>query len=199
MSRFTFEKNVVVITGASAGIGRELAFKLAENGAYLVLAARNLKKLQEVVKICRKLGGKAVAVKTDVSEKMQCKRLIGKAVRQFKRIDILINNAGLTMSAMFADIKKIEILEKVMKVNYFGSMYCTHFALPYLKKSKGRIVGVSSYTGKTGVPTRTGYAASKHAMAGFFDSLRIELKKTGISVSMIYPGFVATGMRERAL
>lgn len=121
-----------------------------------------------------------------------------KTISEFGRIDCLINNAGLTMWARFDEITDIDLFEKIMKVNYLGTVYCTYFAIPYLKQTKGQIVGISSLTGKTGVPTRTGYSASKHAMAGFFDSLRIELACSGVSVTTIYPGFVATEVRERA-
>jgi short-subunit dehydrogenase len=199
MERIGFKNKVVIITGASAGIGKELAIQLASKGALLVLAARDLKKLKEVAEQCTALGSKTIAVKTDVSLKENCEKLINKTIKQFGRIDALINNAGLTMFTRFDEIENIDLFEKIMKVNYLGSVYCTYFALPYLKESKGRIIGISSLTGKTGVPTRTAYSASKHAMAGFFDSLRIELKDSGVSVTMIYPGFVATEVRQRAL
>lgn len=199
MSKSNFRDNVVVITGASAGIGKELALQLARQKAKLVLAARDAVKLRALATECNKIGGKAVAVRTDVSDKLQCKRLISKTVKEFGRIDTIINNAGLSMWARFDEIKNPDMFEQIMNVNYLGSVYTTFFALPYIKKSKGRIVGLSSLTGKTGVPTRTGYAASKHAMAGFFDSLRIELMNSGVTVTMIYPGFVATEVRERAL
>ncbi|MFC2133105.1 SDR family oxidoreductase [Bacteroidota bacterium] len=199
MSKLNFKNNVIIITGASAGIGKELALQLAWQSAKLVLAARDTVKLRTLVKECNKLGGKAVAAKTDISDKLQCKRLINKTIKEFGRIDTLINNAGLSMWAKFDEIKNPDMLKQIMDVNYLGSVYTTFYALPYLKKSKGRIVGISSLTGKTGVPTRTGYAASKHAMAGFFDSLRIELMNSGVSVTMIYPDFVATEVRERAL
>jgi len=193
-----FKDNVVIITGASSGIGRELALQLAEKGAKLALAARHLDALEPVVERCTERGGTAMAVLTDVSDKNQCKQLIDKTVERYGRIDTLVNNAGLSMWARFEEITDLSLFEKLMQVNYFGSLYCTWYALPHLKKTRGRIVGVSSLTGKTGVPTRTGYAASKHAMAGFFDSLRVELRDSGVSVSMIYPGFVATAVRERA-
>ncbi len=198
MSTNVFKDNVAIITGASAGIGKELALQLAKQGCFLVLASRDETKLNTVAEECRKLGGKALAVKTDVSDKTQCKNLIDKAVAEYGRIDTLFNNAGITMWAKFDEITDIDMFEKIMKVNYLGSLYCTYFALPHLKKSKGRLIGISSLTGKTGVPTRSGYAASKHAMAGFFDSLRIELANSGVTVSVIYPGFVSTGVRERA-
>jgi len=194
----TFKDNVVIITGASSGIGKELALQLAHQGAKLALAARHLNTLEPVAEECLKRGGEAMAVLTDVADNKQCEKLIDKTIARYGRIDTLVNNAGLSMWARFDEISDLSLFEKIMQVNYFGSLYCTWYALPHLKKSKGRLVGVSSLTGKTGVPTRTGYAASKHAMAGFFDSLRVELRGQGVSVTMIYPGFVATEVRKRA-
>jgi short-subunit dehydrogenase len=120
------------------------------------------------------------------------------AVLAFGRIDVLVNNAGMTMWARFEEIADLAVLARIMQVNYMGAVYCTRHALPYLRQSAGLVVGISSLAGRTGVPTRTGYAASKHAMAGFFDSLRIELQGSGVDVTMVYPGFVATGIRENA-
>ena len=194
-----FKNNVVIITGASSGIGRELALQFAKQGALLSLAARDLSRLEKVAEECCALEAKAIAIQTDVTDKEQCKKLIEQTVSEYGRIDTLVNNAGITMWAMFEEIENIDMFETIMKVNYFGSVYCTYYALPYLKKTKGRLVGISSITGRTGVPTRTGYAASKHAMAGFFDSLRIELMNTGVTVTVIYPGFVVSEVRERAL
>jgi short-subunit dehydrogenase len=198
MNKSHFLKKAVIITGASAGIGRELSLMLAEQGAWLALAARNAEKLEEVAAQCRQRGGKAVVVPTDVTEQSRCRNLIERTVVEYSRIDVLINNAGITMWARFNEITDLSLIEQIMRVNYFGSVYCTHYALPFLKETQGRIVGISSLTGKTGVPTRSGYAASKHAMAGFFDTLRIELAGYGVSVTMIYPGFVATEVRQRA-
>jgi short-subunit dehydrogenase len=199
MAKYSFQNQVVVLTGASSGIGKELALRLAGEGALLVLGARNVEKLETVAGMCRQKGGKALAVQLDVADKESCQNLIEKSVAEFGKIDVLINNAGISMWSYFEAFTDVTPFEKIMQVNYFGSLYCTFYALPYLKKSKGRLVGVSSLTGKTGVPTRSGYAASKHAMAGFFDTLRIELKDTGVSVTMIYPGFVATDVRKYAL
>ena len=193
-----FRENAVVLTGASRGIGREMAFQLADQGAWLALAAREAGALEEVATECRRRGARAVAIPADVGEEAQCAALVARAVEEFGRVDTLVNNAGIGMWARFDEITDLSIFERVMRVNYLGSVYCTHHALPHLKRSRGRIVGVSSLTGKTGVPTRSAYAASKHAMAGLFDSLRIELDGTGVSVTMIYPGFVATEIRERA-
>ena len=190
--------NVIAITGASKGIGAELARQLAAKGARLVLAARNEAELEAVAAECRKLGANVVAIRADVTVERDCQALIAGAVLAFRRLDTLVNNAGATMWARFEDIHDMSILERIMQVNYMGAVYCTHHALPHLRQSKGRIVGISSLAGKVGVPTRTGYSAAKHAMTGFFDSLRIELDGSGVTVTMIYPGFVATGIRENA-
>lgn len=198
MSAPAFRENVVVLTGASAGIGREMALQLAAEGAWLVLAARDGARLEALAAECERSGGRAVAVPTDVGDPAQCAALIDRAAETFGRIDTLVNNAGIGMWARFDEVEDLSVFEKVMRVNYLGPVWLTHRALPHLKRARGRIVGISSLTGKTGVPTRSGYAASKHAMTGFFDSLRIELDGTGVSVTMIYPGFVATEIRERA-
>ncbi|MFZ3324167.1 MAG: SDR family oxidoreductase [Usitatibacter sp.] len=190
--------NVVAITGASKGIGAELARQLAAKGARLVLAARSENELEDVAAECRKRGANVVTIRADVAVERDCQALVAGAVLAFGRLDTLVNNAGATMWARFEDIHDMAILERIMQVNYMGAVYCTHHALPHLRASRGRIVGISSLAGKVGVPTRTGYSAAKHAMTGFFDSLRIELADSGVTVTMIYPGFVATGIRENA-
>ncbi len=199
MSSSSFKENVVIITGASAGIGKELALQLADQGACLSLAARSQERLEHLAEECRARGGKALVVPTDVSEEMQCKHLIEQTKDEYGRIDTLINNAGVSMFSRFDQILDIDFIRNIMRVNYMGSVCTTFYALPYLKAARGRLVGISSLTGKNGVPTRSVYAASKHAMAGFFDSIRIELQDDGVSVSMIYPGFVATEVRQRAI
>src|ERR1700687_5953528 len=189
---------VVVITGASKGIGAELARKMALKGAKLVLAARSEKDLEAVAEECRALGASALSVKADVALERDCQTIVAAARLAFGRIDVLVNNAGMSMWARFEDIEDVSILERIMQVNYMGAVYCTHYALPHLRETRGRLVGISSIAGRVGVPTRTGYSAAKDAMVGFFDSLRIELAGSGVSVTMIYPGFVATGIRENA-
>jgi short-subunit dehydrogenase len=193
-----FKDNVTIITGASTGIGEELAYHLARQGAKLVLTARRQDELSRVADEVRRCGGTAITVAADVAQNEECKKIIDAAIAKFDRIDMLVCNAGMTMWAKFADIHDVTILERIMQVNYMGAVYCTHHALPHLMATKGRIVGIASLTGLVGVPTRTGYAASKHAMRGFFDSLRIELAESGVTVTMVYPGFVATGIRENA-
>lgn len=199
MAASMFKEKVVVITGASSGIGREVAYQLAEQGAWLSLAARNGEQLATVAGECETRGGRAIAIVTDVSDQTQCAELIRQTVDHYDRIDMLVNNAGITMWANFEDVRDISFYEQIMRVNYLGSVYCTFYALPFLKKTKGQIIGISSLAGKNGIPKRSGYAASKHAMVGFFDTLRIELEEHGIIVTMIYPDFVATETRKRAL
>ena len=190
--------NVVIITGASRGIGAELARQLAVLGAQLTLAARDTRLLEAVATECRQLGAAVLVVPTDVARESDCRALIEQTIARFGRLDTLVCNAGATMWARVDEIRDLGMLERIMAVNYMGAVYCTAYALPHLKESQGRIAGIASLTGLTGVPTRSGYAASKHAMRGFFDSLRIELDGSGVTVTMIYPGFVATGIRENA-
>ncbi|MCH7939403.1 MAG: SDR family oxidoreductase [Candidatus Marinimicrobia bacterium] len=192
----TFKDQVTIITGASSGIGAELARQLAAGGARLALAARRAELLEEVAADCRQLGGQAVAVPTDITLPEQCAALVQRTVDSYGAIDMLINNAGISMHALFTDIEDLTIFERIMRVNYLGAVACTHYALPHLLKARGRIVVVSSLTGKAGVPTRTGYAASKHALHGFFDSLRVELAGSGVSVTIACPSFVDTGIRR---
>jgi short-subunit dehydrogenase len=188
----------VVITGASRGIGAELARQLAARGARLALAARNAKALEAVAEECRALGASVISVRADVSVERDCQAIVSGAALAFGGIDALVNNAGATMWARFEEVQDLSIFERLMQVNYLGAVYCTRYALPYLRTSRGCLVGVSSLAGRFGVPTRSGYCASKHAMAGFFDALRIELLGSGVAVVMVYPGFVATGIRENA-
>ena len=190
--------NVVAITGASKGIGAELARQLAARGAKLVLAARNEKELESVAAECRALGADVVVVRADVAIERDCQAIVAGAVLAFERLDTFVANAGVSMWARFEDIQDMSILERIMQVNYMGAVYCMRHALPHLRESRGRIVGIASLAGLIGVPTRTGYSASKHAMRGFFDSLRTELGGSGVTVTMIYPGFVSSGIRERA-
>lgn len=198
MSGAPFRDNVVVLTGASAGIGHQMALQLAAQGAQLALAARDAAKLEETAAACRAQGARVIAVPTDVGDEAQCRALIERAAAEFGRIDTLVNNAGIGMWARFDEMTDLAPFERIMRVNYLGSVYPTYYALPHLKRTRGRIVAVNSLTGRTGVPTRSGYAASKHAAAGFFDTIRIELEDSGITVTQVFPGFVATEIRERA-
>lgn len=139
-----------------------------------------------------------MAIPTDVSVEAQCNNMVQRTVEKYGRIDNLINNAGITIWAKFEDMQTLEPFEQVMRVNYLGSLYCTYYALPYLKETQGRIVAISSLAGKTGVPFRSGYSASKFALSGFFETLRIEVAPYGVSVTLIFPDFVQTGTRLQA-
>lgn len=189
----------VIVTGASSGIGRALCLELAKRRARLVLAARDETRLGEVSRQCEAEGGETLVVPTDVASEDACRNLVERAVERFGGIDALVVNAGRTMWARFDEVKDLWPYEELMRVNYLGAIYPTFYALPHLKRSKGRIVAVSSIAGLTGVPERTGYAASKHALFGFFDSLRIELAGTGVSVTIAAPDFVATEIHRRAI
>lgn len=193
---------VIVITGASEGIGAEMATQLARaKGTHvaLVLAARQVAKLDAVADACRQSGAQVLCVPTDVGEHTECQALIARAVQHFGRIDTLINNAGLSAHAMLHEVTSSHLgwYEDLMRVNLWGTVWCTHAALPHLKASQGRLVGVSSLAGLAGVPGRTAYCATKFAMNGFLEALRTELLSDGVSVTLAYPGVVATDIRRR--
>jgi short-subunit dehydrogenase len=194
-----FQDKTMVITGASEGIGRALCLALAPQRPRLVLAARNEARLIELKGQVEALGAQALVVTVDLTEAQACKTLIERTVEHFGSLDVLVNNAGGTMWTPFEEVTDLGIFEHLMRLNYLSAVYCTHHALPHLKRSRGRLVGVASVAGLTGVPARTGYAASKHAMFGFFDSLRIELAGSGVSVTMIAPDFVVSEIHRRAL
>jgi len=194
-----FENKRIIITGASSGIGKEMAVQLSRQAARLTLAARSTDRLAEIAHLCQENGAQAIHVPTDVSDASQCQNLIQTSVNHYGGIDLLVNNAGYSMWAKFEDITQMEIGEKLFQVKFFGSVYCTHAALPFLKASKGQILTIASLTGKIGVPSRTYYSAANHALAGFFDALRGELIDDGVKVSMVYPGYIATSIREKAI
>lgn len=189
---------VVIVTGASSGIGEACAIAFANKGAKLVLAARNLDKLKVVEAKIITLGGDVLSVKCDVSIQEDCKVLTEQTIAKFGKIDVLINNAGISMRAIFNDMD-LDVMEKIMGINFFGTVYCTKFALPHILKNKGSVVGVSSIAGYVGLPARTGYSASKYAMQGFLDALRTENLRTGLHVMVACPGFTASNIRNTAL
>lgn len=190
------QKKVVVITGASSGIGKALAEKYADEGWHLVLAARRWERLLE-------LKGKlkhteVLALKTDVTCEDDCRELIERTVEKFGNIDVLINNAGISMRALFNNTS-VSVLHQVMDVNFWGTVYCTKYALPYLLKSKGSLVGVISIGGYIGLPGRSGYSAAKFAVRGFLQTIRTEHLKDGLHVLVAAPGFTASEIRKTAL
>ena len=194
-----FSNSVIVITGASSGIGRALAIELAPQSPKLVLAARNRTRLDEVSAACQQLGAETLVVPTDVTVEAQCRELVERAAAHFGGVNVLVSNAGRAMWTRFDTLTDLSIMEDVMRLNYLGSVYCTFHALPHLKQSRGLIVGVASISGLIGAPLLSGYSASKHAVIGFYDSLRIELKKTGVGVTVIAPDFVQSEILELAI
>ena len=191
-------RKVVVITGASSGIGEALVYEYAKRGYVVVLGARNLEKLNDIQKDLLSKGNEVLVVKTDVSKEMDCKNLISKAIEKYKSIDVLINNAGISMKALFIDVD-LKVLKELMDVNFWGTVYCTKYALPYLLKAKGTVVGVVSIAAFIGLPARSGYAASKYAIRGFLDTLRVENLKTGLHVLVAAPGYTSSNIRNAAL
>lgn len=194
-----FKNKTVVITGASSGIGLACAIELARRGANLVLAARQFEAIQtSCEKLEQEFGIRALAVQTDVSKEADCEELVARTIAQFGQIDVLLNNAGISMRALFNELE-LKVLKDLMDVNFWGTVYCTKYALPEILKSKGSVIGVSSIAGYRGLPGRTGYSASKFAMNGFMESLRTELLHSGVHVMVACPGFTASNIRSTAL
>lgn len=190
------QNKVVIITGASSGIGKALAEKYASEGWNLVLAARRIDRLQALKSQLKNV--EVLTVKTDVTKEADCKYLIDSAIQKFDKINVLINNAGISMRASVEDVE-MDVLRRLMDVNYWGTVYCTKFALPHLLAQKGSLVGVISVGGYIGLPGRTGYSASKFAVRGFLDTVRIEYLKSGLHVLVAAPGFTASEIRFTAL
>ena len=189
----------IILTGASEGIGRALALALASRGARLALAARDRERLESLAQECRTRGGEALAVPTDVTNQQDLEWLVAETVKSFGGLDAVIHNAGITMWSRFDALQDFTIFERIMEVNYLAPVRLTALTLPHLRQSRGLIVAIASLAGLTGVPERSGYAASKHAMIGFFDSLRIELAGTGVDVSVVAPDFVVSEIHKRAI
>jgi short-subunit dehydrogenase len=196
MSATALQNKVIIITGASDGIGAELARQLSVFKPRLVLAARRRDALEVVAKACEARGAQTLVVPTDVAIESQCRALIDEAAKHFGAINILVNNAGVSMHANFEDIENTDVYEKLMRINLMGSVWPTHAALPYLKQSRGQIVAVASIASLVGVPGRTTYCSTKFAQTGFFEALRIEVEPQGVHVCAIYPGVVATEIRR---
>ncbi|MFA7116637.1 MAG: SDR family oxidoreductase [Bacteroidales bacterium] len=192
-----FKNKVVIITGASSGIGLATARAMADEFAKVVIAARREEKLKEYqVELSKKT--EVLSVKTDVSCESDCKRLIEKTVERFGHIDILINNAGVSMRALFKDLD-LSVLKRSMDINYWGTVFCTKYALPYLLETKGSVCGVISIAGFKGLPGRTGYSSSKFAINGFLDSVRVEHLRDGLHVMIFAPGYTASNVRYSAM
>jgi short-subunit dehydrogenase len=189
---------VVIITGGSSGIGLALAHEFGKLKAKVVISARNASRLAEAASELRWQKVEVLDIVADVSREEDCRVLIDETVETFGRIDILINNAGVSMRSAFKDTN-LNVIRTLMEINFWGTVYCTKFALPYLLETKGSVVGIISVAGYIGLPGRTGYSASKFAIRGFLDTLRCENEKTGLHVMLAAPGFTATNIRKVAL
>jgi short-subunit dehydrogenase len=187
----------IVITGASSGIGEALAIEAAKIGAHTVLAARSTAKLETLKASLSFYNTNIITVVCDVTKAADCQNLIDTAVRELGSIDVLINNAGISMRASFEDVQ-LEVLEEVMDVNFWGTVYCSKAVIPYLLKTKGSLVAVSSVSGFKGLPGRTAYAASKFAINGLYESIRMEYMSRGIHTLIASPGFTTSNIRFNA-
>jgi dehydrogenase/reductase SDR family member 7B len=189
---------VVIITGGSSGIGRALAFEFGSRGSKVLITGRNAQDLDVTVRELKAKNIVASGFQADVSKEDDNRRMAEEAVRQYGTIDVLVNNAGISMRALFEEVD-LDVVKKVMDINFYGVLYATKYCLPHIKKNKGSIVGVSSIAGFRGLPGRTGYSASKFALNGFLEVLRTELLKTGVHVLTACPGFTASNIRKRSL
>ena len=193
------KNKTVLITGASSGIGKACAEAFAKRGANVVLAARQYVALCQITEQLEKdYNVKALAVACDVAKEADCENVVKQTLQTFGRLDVLVNNAGISMRALFKDLDLV-VIRNLMDVNFWGTVYCTKYALPELLKNKGSVVGVSSIAGYKGLPGRTGYSSSKFAMNGFLEALRVENLKTGLHVMIASPGFTASNIRKVAL
>lgn len=193
-----FTDKVIIITGASSGIGLASAKLFGSYGANVVMAARSIEKMEALAKDVSSDPAKVLCVKADVSVEEDCKILVEKTVERYGRIDVLVNNAGISMRAMFADLD-LKVLHRLMDVNFWGTVYCTKYALPYLVQAKGSVVGVISVAGYTPLPARTGYCSSKYAIRGFLDTIRTEHLRDGLHVLVFAPGYTSSNVRNAAL
>ena len=199
MPHDTLAGKTVLISGASEGIGRALAVELAARRARLALMARSAARLEETARACAARGAEVLVLPGDVAQRVDCERVVAGTIERFGRLDALVNNAGISMWSRFDAVQDFTVFERLLAVNYLGAVYLTAAALPHLTAARGLIVAVASIAGLTGVPERTGYAASKHAMVGFFESLRIELRGSGVDVTIIAPDFVVSQIHRRAV
>jgi len=192
------KNKVVVITGGSSGIGKALAEQFGLRGSKVVITGRNEQELQATV---AELSAKGIQIKgfrADVSVEEDNRQMAEFTIKHFGTIDILINNAGISMRALFEEVD-LAVVKKVMDINFYGVLYATKYCLPEIKRNKGSIIGISSIAGYRGLPGRTGYSASKFALNGFLEVLRTELLKTGVHVLTASPGFTASNIRKRSL
>ncbi len=189
---------VVIITGGSSGIGKACAEVFGKNGAKIVITGRNKVNLDEAALLLRSIGITVLAIQADSAKEEDNEMLVNETLNVFGKIDILINNAGISMRALFTDAD-LSVLKKVMDINFYGTVYATKYALPEIIKNSGSVVGVSSIAGSIGLPGRTGYSASKFAMNGFLEALRVELLNKNVHVLVACPGFTTSNIRNTSL
>lgn len=189
---------VVIITGGSSGIGKALASEFGMRGSKILITGRNREELARTAAALQSEGIVVHAFRADVSQEEDNKMMVKEAIAVFGRIDILINNAGISMRAIFEEVDPA-VIKKVMDINFYGVVYATKYCLAEIIKNKGSIVGISSIAGFRGLPGRTGYSASKFALNGFLEALRTELLKSGVHVLTACPGFTASNIRKRSL
>ena len=192
------KNKVVIITGASSGIGEALAYQFGKKGYKLVITGTNDKRMSIVSNNLRELNVIHKTLIHDVSKESDNKKMIDLAINSFGRLDVLICNAGVSIRSLFENVD-LDVFKKLFDINFFGSIYGTKFALPHLKKTKGSIIAISSLNGFIATPTRSAYVSSKHAMQGFFDSLRLELINKRIHVMVVSPGYVKSNFRLNTL
>jgi len=193
-----FKDKVVIITGATSGIGEACAEVFGRQGAKIAITGRNPQKLEQTTLKLQSKNIEVLPILADAGSEADNQRMAEETLSHFGRIDILINNAGISMRALFEDLD-MEVFRKVMDTNFYGTVYATKYCLPAILAAKGSIVGISSINGYRGTPARTAYTASKYAMNGFFESLRTEVMKKGIHVLVVAPGFTASNIRNTAL
>lgn len=189
---------VVIVTGASSGIGKACAEVFGLNGAKIVITGRNVDKLQAAANELQTKGIDVLAVVADVAKEEDNYKVVEATLQKYGRIDVLINNAGISMRALFNDLD-VSVIKQVMDINFYGAVYATKAALPEIIKNRGSVIGISSIAGYRGLPARTGYSASKFALQGFLESIRTELLYTGVHVLTACPGFTASNIRNTAL
>ncbi len=194
-----FDGKIALITGSSQGIGNALARTLAEKGAKIVLNGRNPDTLHHSLADLRKDGMEVIAVQGDVSNASECRKMVEKTLAHFGKIDILVNNAGITCARSKLEEFNDTVPKKIMAVNYLGSVYMAQACLPYLKKSQGSLVFISSLAGLQGFPCAAPYCASKMALTALAESLRVELADTGVHVGIVYVGFTLNDPRKKML
>lgn len=194
----TVENRVVIVTGASSGIGLALSRSLVHRGAKVVMAARSIEVLKEIEQELTSMDREVLAVACDVTKSEDCENLVKQTVAHFGGIDICICNAGVSMRGLFDDVE-LSVLHTLMDVNFWGAVNCVKYALPYIQKSHGTIIGIDSIAGMHGLPGRSGYSASKFALAGFLETVRIENIKKSVHVMLVYPGFTASNIRKKSL